>query len=103
MRRRINESAPTAIPEPFSDLYKRFWKHFKFLLSPLDPSAMRRGLPDAYVSLPSIEEQLSNLLFLEPVDSVAFLVGHTGIGKSTVLRHVCACGDNSKYRPDHNT
>ena len=103
MRRRINESAPTAIPEPFSDLYKRFWKHFKFLLSPLDPSAMRRGLPDAYVSLPSIEEQLRNLLFLEPVDSVAFLVGHTGIGKSTVLRHVCACCDNSKYRPDHNT
>ena len=103
MRRRISESAPTTIAEPYSDLYKRFWKHFKFLLSPLDPSTQREGLTPAYVSLPEIEERLSERLFLEPVDTVAFLVGHTGIGKSTVLRHVCQCNDQSVYRADHNT
>lgn len=72
-----------------NDLYRKFKKAFDLLLAADSPAISRQEYRDWHVSTPELEEELrsasENLR-----DTFRFILGPTGIGKSTLIRYVFA-------------
>lgn len=86
-RRRINDTANPGVTHGYSDLYRKFNKIFDKLLSyrPLSKSDTR-AFKALYVHDYDIEGKLDE--FENAIeDTVYFLVGYAGIGKTTLLRY----------------
>jgi len=66
----------------YNDLYRRFNREFDFLLQGDGPRTL--GETSCYVKNTQIEDRLE-IFSSSPVDTVQFLIGRTGIGKSTLL------------------
>lgn len=86
-RRKINNSAAPGVINGNNDLYRKFSKIFDKLLSyrPLSKSD-RDAFDNLYVHDKAVEDRLDEIeKAIE--DSVYFLVGYAGIGKTTLLRY----------------
>jgi hypothetical protein len=70
-----------------NDLYRRFRKTFDAITSIENPAIARNEPKDWFVSEPIVETALQESASGE-MDSIRFFLGSTGIGKSTMLRHV---------------
>ena len=70
-----------------NDIYRRFRKEFDYMLQGDSPCIVNGGTAKCYVQNIHIEEKLQYLLD-SSTDSIQFFIGRTGIGKSTILRHV---------------
>ena len=68
-----------------NDLYKRFKKVFKIILDGDDPHKYSEDPGKWYVPQKEIEIRINDIIHSES-DSLQYLLGLTGIGKSTVLR-----------------
>jgi len=102
MRKKINESYRSRSRISLhSDLFRKFKKIFMLLSNSDNPGSERQEYSKWYVSLPELEQELEERLFGYPTDMTCFFVGHTGVGKTTVLRHVCN-GEASAYFQDRN-
>ncbi|MBL8237809.1 MAG: hypothetical protein JNM66_10350 [Bryobacterales bacterium] len=88
MRERPNTATQlaqtSAATEP-NDLYRTLKRTFDHLLQSEDPERYSLG-SDCYVTNSVLEEQLISYCSSQS-SAAAFLVGATGIGKSTILRH----------------
>lgn len=69
-----------------SDLYRRFRKAFDALVAVENPGIARHEFGEWFVRVPALEEDLRESCMGEQ-DSIRFLLGSTGIGKSTLLRY----------------
>ncbi len=96
MRHKINTESNPATQAGYSDLYKRFRRIFDVLLNSTNPGHERQEFDEWYVENPTLEPELEYILFKNTTDVIRFFIGHTGIGKSTVLNHVCK-GDKSEF------
>ena len=102
MRYRINESERVQQVHAVSDLYRRFRKIFDQII-PSDSLGLEyQDHPDWYLPMPTVEESLRDEFFERTDNPVRFLLGHTGIGKSTVLQHMLG-GQRSVYRSETQT
>lgn len=72
---------------PHNDLYRKFRREFDLILQGDSPCVDDSELMYCYVENEFIEEKL-NYILDSGSDTIQFLLGRTGIGKSTVLRHV---------------
>jgi hypothetical protein len=102
MRIRINENVIVTQISAVSDLYRRFRKIFDYIISSINPGIAYQDPGHWYISMSQLEEELRYVLFESTTDPVRFLVGHTGIGKSTVLQHIIG-GDQNVYHPETKT
>jgi hypothetical protein len=98
-RVKINAQIVNTRQFPDSDLYRRFTRAFQVLLQMENPAIARRQPNDWYVPCPDYEKELLDLC-ASPIDHMEFLVGNTGIGKSSILRHVFAGTDNVEINGD---
>ncbi len=69
----------------YNDLYKRFRKVFKIILDGDDPHKYSNDPNKWYVSVKDIEGRINDIIESDS-SSLHYLIGQTGIGKSTVLR-----------------
>ena len=86
MRIKLNENKSSSESShwDYNDLYRRFNREFDFLLQSDGPNVI--GKNSCYVKMPQLEERLE--MFSEsPVSGIKFLIGRTGVGKSTLLRN----------------
>ena len=86
-RRRINDTASQGVIHGNSDLYRKFTKVFDKLLSyrpysKSDTSAFEKLYIHDYITEDKLNEFDNKI-----EDSVYFLVGYAGIGKTTLLRY----------------
>lgn len=92
MRIRINNQLQSEIAKlgksrgVESNLYTIFRPYFDFLLSPTDPAIDLGESVDCYVHNKAVEEFLSEVL-ASPHSSLYYMVGLTGVGKTTYIRY----------------
>jgi hypothetical protein len=79
------QSAPES--SKTSDLYRRFRSAFEAIVAVQNPAIARQEFGDWFVRVPPVEELLHDSCMGE-MDAIRFLLGSTGIGKSTLLRYV---------------
>lgn len=84
------QSAPDS--NKTSDLYRRFRNAFEAIVAVQNPAIARQEFGDWFVRVPPLEETLRESCMGE-LDSIRFLLGSTGIGKSTLLRYVFRTAD----------
>jgi hypothetical protein len=101
MRIRINENAVAYQTSP-SALYRRFRKIFETVLATTNPALEYRDWAKWYIPMPALEQALYDTLFDNSADHLHFLVGHTGIGKSTVLQKLIGT-DTGTHMPQRSS
>jgi hypothetical protein len=100
---RVRPNAHLTIKEPPrqpSDLYRRFRRPFEAVVAQENPAIARHELKDWYVSMPEVETALNEIVAGE-IDSLRFLLGSTGIGKSTTLRYVFEAAQEPRITNDY--
>lgn len=99
MRRQLNLAFPAPRLDGQSDLYRKFRPIFRILGQPTNPAEDRQEPREWYVRNPPVEEQIDSVLRTDPTNGLWLLLGHTGIGKTTVLSYVCD-GHKTAYSPE---
>ena len=89
MRTPINQRFTGRPTQGENDIFRKFRRIFELIAQGTNPATDRQEPKEWYVCNPPVEETLNQVLREDETNCVYFFIGHTGIGKSTVLGYVC--------------
>jgi len=99
VREPINERFSSRRTDGPSDIFRKFQSIFRIIGQSANPATNRQEFREWYVRNPPVEQQIDFVLREDQTSCVWFIIGHTGIGKSTVLGYTCD-GNETAYSPD---